>query len=56
MGKGPFKDLAWGKLNSGKKNTTNRAISGNQRTSLMSQLRQNAIDTATPKNLSLIHI
>jgi murein DD-endopeptidase MepM/ murein hydrolase activator NlpD len=50
MGKGPFKDLAWGKLNSGKKNTTNRAISGNQRTSLMSQLRQNTIDTATPKN------
>jgi murein DD-endopeptidase MepM/ murein hydrolase activator NlpD len=48
--KGPFKDLVWGKLNSGKKNTTNRAISSNQRTSLMSQLRQNAIDTATPKN------
>ena len=50
--KGPFKDLAWGRLNKGKTSSTKikRSNSSSQRTGLMSQLKQVAGDAATPKN------
>ena len=48
--KGPLKDLAWGKLNPGKKNSTQRTLSKTNRTSLMSQVRQQVVDASTPRN------
>jgi hypothetical protein len=50
--KGPFKDLAWGRLNKGKTSKTKvkRSNASHQRTGLMSQLKQVAGDAATPKN------
>ncbi len=47
---GPFKNLTWGRLNPGNRQRTQRTASSSQRTSLMSQVRQNTVDTATPKN------
>jgi hypothetical protein len=48
--KGPFKDLKWGKLNKGKSKKIQRSLSNRYRTSLMSQLKQNVAESATPKN------
>jgi hypothetical protein len=48
--KGPFKDLKWGKLNKGKSKKIQRSLSNRYRTGLMSQLKQNAAEAATPKN------
>jgi len=50
--KGPFKDLAWGRLNSGKTSKTKvkRSNASHQRTGLMSQLKQVAEESAIPKN------
>lgn len=48
--KGPLKDLHWGKLNPGKSNSTQRTLSGTNRTSLMSQVKQQVVDSSTPKN------